>query len=69
MDNRRKVITIAHPEHSSGELKIDFQHGSHLGFPIEIILAIFDLQVILMLSTMFLVNWPVISGEEVKNRF
>ena len=22
MDDRRKVITVAHPEHSSGELKI-----------------------------------------------
>ena len=34
------------------KLKINFQdggHGSHLGFPIRIILAIFDLQVTLML--------------------
>ena len=40
-DGRRtKVITIAHPEQSSGELKIDFQdgrHGGHLGFPIGMI--------------------------------
>ena len=47
--------------------KMDFQdgcHGSHLGFPIGMILAIFDLQVTLMLSTMFGVNWLLGSGEE-----
>ena len=41
--------------------KIDFQdggHGGHLGFPIGIILAIFDLQVTLMLPTKYRVNWP-----------
>ena len=40
-DAGRKVITIAHPEQSSGELKIDFQDGHHLGFPIRMILPIF----------------------------
>ena len=43
--------------------KIDFQddhHGSHLGFPIETILAIFDLQVTPMLPTKIRVNWPFI---------
>ena len=52
--------------------KIDFQdgcHGSHLGFPIGTILAIFDLQVILMVPSKFGVNWPFGSGEEAKNRF
>ena len=52
--------------------KIDFQdgcHGSHLGFLIETILAIFDLQVTLMLPTMFGVNWLLGSGEDAKNRF
>ena len=49
--------------------KIDFQDGCHLGFPIETILAIFDLQVTPMLPTMFGVNWLLSSGEEVKNRF
>ena len=52
--------------------KIDFQdgcHGSHLGFPIRTILAIFDLQVTPMLPTMFGVNWLLGSGEEAKNRF
>ena len=52
--------------------KIDFQddgHGGHLGFPIGTILAIFDLQVTLMLSTKFQVNWLLGLGEEVKNRF
>ena len=52
--------------------KIDFQdggHGGHLGFPIGTILAIFDLQVTLMLPTKFQVNWPFSSGEEAKNRF
>ena len=47
--------------------KIDFQ--GHLGFPIGTILAIFDLQVTLMLPSKFGVNWPFGSGEEAKNRF
>ena len=38
--------------------KIDFQDGSHLGFPIRIVVAIFDLQVTLMLRIKFQVNWP-----------
>ena len=33
------------------------------------ILAIFDLQVILMLPSKFGVNWPFGSGEKAKNRF
>ena len=52
--------------------KIDFQdgcHGGHLRFPISRILAIFDLQVTLMLPSKFGVNWPLGSGEEAKNRF
>ena len=49
--------------------KIDFQDGGHLGFPIGTILAIFDLQVTLMLPSKFGVNWPFDSGEEAKNRF
>ena len=47
--------------------KIDFQdggHGGHLGFPIGTILAIFDLQVTLMVPSKFGVNWPFGSGEE-----
>ena len=36
---------------SSGELKIDFKDGSHLGFPIGSILAIVDVQAMLMLPT------------------
>ena len=39
------------------------------GFPIKMILAIFDLQVTPMLPTKFPVNWPFASGEEAKNRF
>ena len=38
------------------KLNIDFQdggHGCHLGFPIRTILAIFDLQVILILPTKY----------------
>ena len=38
--------------------KIDFQDGGHLEFPIGTILAIFDLQVTLMLPTKYRVNWP-----------
>ena len=52
--------------------KIAFQdgsHGAHLGFPIGTILAIFDLQVILMLPTKFRVNWLLGLGEEAKNWF
>ena len=52
--------------------KIDFQdgsHGRHLGFPIGMIWAIFDLQVTPMLPSKFGVNWPFGSGEEAKNRF
>ena len=44
-------------------------HGGHLGFPISMILAIFDLQVTPMLPSKFGVNWPFGSGEEAKNRF
>ena len=54
------------------EGKIDFQdgcHGGHLGFPIGMILAIFDLQVTRILPSKFGVNWPFGSGEEGKNRF
>ena len=40
----------------------DFQDGSHLGFPIRIILASFDLQVTLILPMKFQVYWPFGSG-------
>ena len=56
----------------SEEQKIDFQdghHGGHLGFPIGMILALFDLQVIQMLPTKFQVNWPFGSREEAIDRF
>ena len=36
----------------------DGRHGDHLGFPIRTILAIFDVQVTLMLPTKFQFNWP-----------
>ena len=49
--------------------KIDFQDGGHLGFPIGTILAIFFLQVTLILPSKFGVNWPFSSGEEAENRF
>ena len=49
--------------------KIDFQDGSHLGFPIRTILAIFYLQVTRMLPSKFQINWPFVSEEEAKNRF
>ena len=38
------------------KLNIDFQDGGHLGFLIRTILAIFDLQVTLMLPTKFRVK-------------
>ena len=40
-----------------------------LGFPMGMILAIFDLQVIQMHPSKFGVNWPYGSGKEAKNRF
>ena len=46
------------------KFKIDFQDGHHLGFPIGMIWAIFDLQVTPMLPTK-----SFGSGEEAKNRF
>ena len=60
------------PFGSGEEVKNRFQdggHGGHLGFLIGTILAIFNLQVTLMLLTKFGVNWPFGSGEEAKNRF
>ena len=47
----------------------DGRHGGHLGFSIETILAIFDLQVTQMLPTQFQIHWPFGSGEEVKIDF
>ena len=58
-----------HPNNEN-EAKIDFQGGSHGGHcrcPIGSILAIFDLQVISMLTTNCQVNWPFSSGEEAEN--
>ena len=52
--------------------KIDFQdgcHGSHLGFPIGTILAIFDLHVTPMLPNKFGVNWPFSSEKKRKLDF
>ena len=54
------------------KLKIDIlasRHGGHLGFPIGMILAIFDLQATLILPTKFRVSWPFGSREEFQNRF
>ena len=49
--------------------KIEFQDGSHLGFLIGTVLALFDLQVTPMFQTKFQVNQPFSSGEEAKYRF
>ena len=49
--------------------KINFHDGGHLGFPIGMILAIFDLQVTPTLPSNFGVNWPFGSGEEAKIDF
>ena len=60
------------PFGSGKKQKIDFQdgsHGDHLGFPIGMILAIFDLEVTPMLPTKFRVIWHLGLGEEAKNRF
>ena len=60
------------PFSSGEEAKVDFQEGHHSGrfwFLIGTILAIFDLQITLMLPIKFQVNWLFGSGEEAKNRF
>ena len=44
------------------KFNIDFQHVGRLGFPIKMILAIFDLQITLILPMKFRVNWPFGSG-------
>ena len=49
--------------------KLNFQDGCHLGFLIDMILAILDLQVTPMLPTMFQVNWPFNSEEAKKQIF
>ena len=54
------------------KFKIGFQDGGcggHLGFPIETILAIFDLQIAPTLPTRFQVSWPFGSRQEVQNRY
>ena len=54
------------------KLKINFKngrHGSHLGFHVGSIFAIFDVQVTPMLPTKFQVNWLFGSGGDAKNRF
>ena len=50
------------------KFNIDFQDGGHLGFPIRMILAIFDLQVTMVLPIKFRVHWPHCSSD-VQNRF
>ena len=63
---------VSGPFFQEKKFKIDFQDsncGGHLVFPIVTIFAIIDLQVILMLSTKFRINWPFGSGEEAQNRF
>ena len=52
--------------------KVDFQDGRHssqLGFPIETILDIFDLQVTLMLSNKYRVNWSFVQEKKLKIDF
>ena len=74
VDGRRRRRTVGDHNSSpcpfgSGELKIYFQnssHGGHFGGWIRTILAIFDLQINLMLPTKFQVNWPFSSTEEAK---
>ena len=61
---------LAFPFRSISENDLqDGGNSGHLGFLIETILAIFDLQAILTFPTKFQVNLPFGSGEEAKNRF
>ena len=43
--------------------------GGHLGFPIGMILAIFDLQVTLMVPSKFGVNWSLVQEKKRKIDF
>ena len=43
--------------------------GNHLGFRIRMILAVFDIQVILIIPVKFQLNRSFCSGEQVQNRF
>ena len=47
------------------KFNIDLQDGGRLGFPVRMILAIFDLQVTLILPIKFRVNWSF--GSEKSN--
>ena len=49
--------------------KIIFQDGGHFGFPIRMILTIFDLLAARILPTQIRVNWPFSLGKEAKNGF
>ena len=54
------------------KFNLDFQmavRGCHLGFPMGMMLAIFDQQAISILPTKFRVNRPFSSAVEVKNKF
>ena len=51
------------------KFNIAFKDGGHLGFPIRMILATFDLQVTSILPMAFRLNCPFGSGEKVQNRF
>ena len=65
-------VQVSWPLSSGEEAKTRFSrwpHDRHLGFPIGTILAIFELQVTLMLSTKFWISWHFGSGEEAKNKF
>ena len=61
-------LTLRFRKRSKKKKFQDGHHGGHFGFPIGMILAIFDLQVTPMLPTKFRVNWPFGSGGA-KNRF
>ena len=73
LNKRAKVALYCSPDYQTSfesidlsvqekNFSIDFQDGGHLGFPIRIILATFDLQVTLILPMKFRVNWPFGSG-------
>ena len=44
------------------KFNIDFQDGDHLGCPVRMMLATFNLQVTSILPMKFRVNWPFVSG-------
>ena len=70
--SHRGRLFLSQVAFSSGEVINSFQddcHGGHLGFPIRTLLDTFYLQITPKVPIQVQVDWPYVSGKEVKNRF